>query len=253
MIGIVDSGLGGLSVARVIQEQLPDTGIVYLGDNARVPYGTRSRSVIRQFARELANFFHNQPIEALVVACHTMSVTALSVIQESTEVPVVDVAQPTITHLQDSGYKQVLLLGTQATANSGVYPQALQEARVTSLPAPLLVSLAEYGPFSDGLVRGVLSEYVEEPGTFDAVVLGCTHFPIFFRQIQEFFPSSEVVNPAFPATQKVEKVITYTSDNQESKFYFTDTPHNLPEAAEKFLGHPLPNYSLIDVTELHAG
>lgn len=252
IVGVIDSGLGGLSVVKEVKRALRGVPIVYLGDNARVPYGARSDKIIRRFALQLSSFLEDQGITALVVACHTISAVALDAIKAQLTVPIVDVVSPTISYVQKSGFRKMLVLGTSATVRSNIYRRNLKPlgVEIEQIEAPLLVSLAEYGPFAKGLIIKGLKHYLKGKQTPEALVLACTHFPIFEQEIQTLFPEAQIINPAVPAAQLLRAKIKQFSKNgslTKDKFYFTDMPPSLPEVAERFLGQPLESYSLVEL------
>lgn len=255
-VGVIDSGVGGLSVVKELKRTLPGVPLVYLGDNARVPYGTRSPALIRQFTAQLVDFFQGEDLSCLLVACHTISTCALKVVQSKARWPVLDIVSPTIDYLKHGNFRKILLLGTPATVSSGVYKKLLEPVgiEVRSIAAPLLVSLAEHGPFAKDLIRGVLSYYLKLDFQPDAVVLGCTHFPVFEQEIQSFFPHASIINPAVPMVQLLQKKLASGSllagfgeeiqaRARSDRFYFTDLSPSLPKRAGRFLGETLRNYA----------
>src|SRR6478752_7306971 len=184
-IGIFDSGLGGLTVARAIRSVLPDEDLVYLGDTARVPYGTRSADTIIRYARACANHLVKHRVKLLVVACNTVSAVALDVLRDELDVPVLGVIEPGArAGAGASRTKRVGVIATQGTIGSRAYERALHavESRIEvfAQPAPMLVPLAEEG-WLDGTVPELVVERYLEPlvaKNIDALVLGCTHYPI---------------------------------------------------------------------------
>lgn len=260
IVGVIDSGVGGLSVVKELKRTLPGVPLIYLGDNARVPYGTRSPALIRRFASELVDFFRGESLNFLLPACHTISTCALEVVQTKARWPVVDIVSPMIDYIRQENFRKVLLLGTPATVRSGAYNKFLEPVRVEirSVEAPLLVGLAEYGPFEKALVAETLRHYLDTRFDPEAVVLGCTHFPVFEREIQSFFPKAKIINPAVPMVKLLQKKLGAMSllerpgrleqfQNTQDRFYFTDLPPNLSKVAERFLGRPLENYSKVEL------
>jgi len=191
-IGIFDSGVGGLTVYRALHEGLPQERFVYLGDTARVPYGTKSLSTVERYAVENARFLAAHGIKLLVVACNTASALALPAIRASVAVPVVGVIEPGAkAAVEASAGGRIGVIATEATVRSGAYSRAIKElapaAEVLERACPLFVSLAEEGWAESDVARKVAAEYLSDLGSgrVDALVLGCTHYPILRRVIQE--------------------------------------------------------------------
>ncbi|HYO99789.1 MAG TPA: glutamate racemase, partial [Pyrinomonadaceae bacterium] len=191
-IGIFDSGVGGLTVYRALHEALPQERFVYLGDTARVPYGTKSLSTVERYAVENARFLEAHGTKLLVVACNTASALALPAIRASVGVPVVGVIEPgAAAAVEASAGGRIGVIATEATIRSGAYSRAIKElapgVRVTERACPLFVSLAEEGWAETDVARTVAAEYLTDLKSVgvDALVLGCTHYPILRRVIQE--------------------------------------------------------------------
>jgi glutamate racemase len=192
-IGIFDSGVGGLTVYRALHEQLPQERFVYLGDTARVPYGTKSLATVERYAVENARFLAAHGVKILVVACNTASALALPAIRASVGVPVVGVIEPGagMAVRAASVGRRVGVIATEATVRSGAYRRAIRElapeVEVIERACPLFVALAEEGWAETDVARTVAQEYLTDfrSGRVDALVLGCTHYPILRRVIRE--------------------------------------------------------------------
>lgn len=194
-IGIFDSGVGGLTVYRALHDRLPDEHFVYLGDTARVPYGTKSLATVERYAIENAKFLQARGIKLLIVACNTASALALPAISECVSVPVVGVIEPgaeaVVRAVDQLGKKRIGVIATESTVKSGAYRKAIEkltrEVEIIERACPLFVSLAEEGWAESNVAREVAAEYLRElrGGAVDALVLGCTHYPILRGVIQE--------------------------------------------------------------------
>jgi len=189
-IAVFDSGIGGLTVVSALRRELPGEDIVYLGDTARVPYGGKSRTTIERYSEEIASMLVAEGAKMVVVACNTASALALSRLRNVLPVPVEGVIGPGVeAALAATRSGHVAVIGTKATVGSGAYAGALQAARsdirVTSMACPLLVPLVEEGLFDDPVTDAVLERYLAEirDGDADALVLGCTHYPLLSRAI----------------------------------------------------------------------
>ena len=195
-IGIFDSGVGGLTVYRALHERLPDEHFVYLGDTARVPYGTKSLATVERYAVENSLFLEAHGIKLLVVACNTASALALPAIRRAVSVDVIGVIEPgaraAVESSRHSGEaKSIGVIATEATIKSGAYLSAIAKLapsiKVIERACPLFVSLAEEGWAETDVARMVAAEYLSDMGgeSVDALVLGCTHYPILRGVIQE--------------------------------------------------------------------
>ncbi len=274
-IGIFDSGVGGLTVYRALHERLPTERYVYLGDTARVPYGTKSLSTVERYAVENARFLEARGIKILVVACNTASALALPAVRRSVSVPVVGMIEPGARAVvraaagesvgAASGASRVGVVATESTVKSGAYSKAILELapglEVFERACPLFVALAEEGWADSDVARAVAEEYLSElrgkrPG---AVVLGCTHYPILRRVIQEALGEGvRLIDSGEAAARAVESVIergglrrTATQELRDLReagaearalcddldhFYVTDAAERFAHVAERFLG-----------------
>ncbi len=193
-IGVFDSGLGGLTAVRELMQILPGENIVYFGDTARVPYGTRSRDTIRTFAVQDLRFLLEQDLKAVLVACGTVSSVALPELQRMTEIPVIGVVQPTaVSACSATRNKKIGILGTSATVKSGSYQSAIQkidpEITVTATACPLFVPLVENGYLEGPITELAAAEYIKplQDAGVDTVILGCTHYPLLKPVLSKLF------------------------------------------------------------------
>ena len=258
-IGIFDSGLGGLTVTRAILQRLPTEHVVYLGDTARVPYGTRSAETVVRYARGCARHLQRRNIKLLVVACNTVSAVALDMLRVELDIPVIGVVEPSAraaVHASRTG--RVGVIATAGTIASGAYPRAVaaedSRAEVFGLPAPLLVPLAEEGWTHGEVPDLVIDRYVRELSVqaVDTLVLGCTHYPLFRPLLDERVrtlcgPEAVVVDSAEATARELERTLDErtlgrTSPRRESaglELYVTDIPGRFGEVASRFLGEPI--------------
>jgi glutamate racemase len=194
-IGVFDSGIGGLTVAKALLELLPNEKIFYLGDTARVPYGGKSASTVERYSLELTEMLVDEGAKIIVVACNTASATALPKLEESLPVPVVGVIKPGAqAALAATRNRHVGVIGTRATIKSGAYERALHvldpKIAISSRPCPLLVPLIEEGWLDDELTDRAIVRYLEPlvREGIDTLVLGCTHYPLLTDAIARFLP-----------------------------------------------------------------
>jgi glutamate racemase len=283
-IGIFDSGVGGLTVYRALHERLPTERYVYLGDTARVPYGTKSLATVERYAIENARFLEARGMKLLVVACNTASALALPAIRKSVGVPVVGMIGPGArAAVEAAGGGAVGVIATESTIKSGAYSRAIAElapaASVFERACPLFVALAEEGWAETEVARLVAEEYLRElrEAGASALVLGCTHYPILRRVIQETVGEGvRLIDSGEAAAREVERVIdaeglrrTATQELRDLReagaharflcddldhFYVTDAAERFAHVAERFLGSAPRRLEAVEVwghDELH--
>jgi glutamate racemase len=249
-IGIFDSGVGGLTVFREVAARLPAEPLVYLGDTARVPYGSRSAETVRRYSREGARFLLERDIRMLVVACNTASAVALDDLRQALAIPVVGVVEPgaaAAAGATESG--RIGIIGTEATIASQAYVHAIRarlpEARTLSRPCPLLVPLAEAGWTDNDVARATLRHYLEDflREGIDTLVLGCTHYPLFKPLLADLLgPRVRLIDSAEETAAVVEGMVQGAEEGSaDHTFYLTDLPHTFAALAERFLGRPVRN------------
>lgn len=252
-IGVFDSGIGGLTVVRALTARLPHENIVYFGDTARVPYGTKSPQVVREYAAQDAAFLAEHQVKMIVVACNTVSAVAIDVVRKLARVPVVGVIQPgaeAAVHASTRG--RIGIIGTQATVNSGAYAHAIRilapEARVTAISCPLFVPLAEEGWIDHQVTMLTAKEYLF-PLTLekiDTLILGCTHYPVLRAAIAAAVgPGVALIDSGEAAALDVERVLDGNGlrnpSNQRPRlqFFVSDIPDKFTEVGERFLGQSM--------------
>lgn len=244
MIGVFDSGVGGLTVLRALRERLPQADLVYLGDTARLPYGTKSADTVVKYARQATAHLLNYNIGALVVACNTATAHALPALQETyKDMPVIGVIEAGAQAA--SRYKNILVLATEGTVRSGAYTKAIHAinpaAVVSAVPATLLVALAEEGWHDGPETEAVIARYLKGTGIDpDAVVLGCTHFPLLKKAIRKVIGHEvALIDSAETTAQAVEKRLAGHSLMQGSgrlQLLATDGAERFARVAAGFLG-----------------
>lgn len=261
-IGVFDSGLGGLTAVKELEAVLPGESVVYFGDTGRVPYGSRSREVVRRYARQDMAFLMGHGVKAVLAACGTVSSTAADIGAELS-VPYFDVVAPTVrAAVRATRNKRIGVLGTNATIHSGSYTKAMQDMapEVTVFPqaCPLFVPLTENGFISpdDQLVQLVVERYlapVREQGV-DTLILGCTHYPLLAEAIGNAMgPGVTLVNSGKEAAQALAHALEETEslcspgEPRWAEFYVTDAPENFSTVAKLFLGHSVEGIR-VDIT-----
>ena len=202
-VGVFDSGIGGLTVAREIMRNLPAEKIVYFGDTARVPYGSKSRETIIGYSRQIIRFLKEQKVKAIVVACNTASAFALEAVQEEFDIPILGVIEAGAkVAAQVTRNKRVGIIGTEGTVGSGIHAEVLKkidpEITVIGKPCPLFVPLVEEGWTHDPVTVEVASRYLKElqEKDIDTLILGCTHYPLLRSTIGQIMGEGvTLVNP----------------------------------------------------------
>lgn len=251
-IGIFDSGIGGLTVVKEILRQLPNESIIYLGDTARVPYGTRSKEVVTQFAKELVNFLLKKEVKCLVVACNTISATCLDEIEKISPVPVIGVIDGAVKWaVNTTKNKKIGVIGTQGTINSQAYENEIKaidsSIEVISVDCPLFVPLAEEGLHNHEVTKLMTEDYLDEiiAAGVDTLILGCTHYPLLLETIAETVgPRVSLIDSARPTTDELKKLLDekdLMSDDQNPSLevLVTDAPQRVYRVASRFFGSEL--------------
>jgi glutamate racemase len=261
-IGVFDSGVGGLTVLRALIARLPDEATVYLGDTARVPYGTRSAEVVTRYALLSAGHLAARGIKLLVIACNTVSAHSLPKLAAALPIPVVGVIEPgASTAAARTRGGNVAVLATPGTVASGAYQAALRRllplASVIARPCPLFVPLAEEGWVDGEVPRLVAERYLSDlrRSGVDTAVLGCTHYPLLAPVIAETLgPQVAIVDSAEATAALVASILTRHGLSRPGglpprhETLCTDLPDRFRAIAERFLGRPIENVELVDLT-----
>lgn len=248
-IGLFDSGIGGLTVFRQVARLLPREDLVYFGDTARLPYGTKSAETIVRFSLENAEFLLEKDVKLLIVACHTASAHALAILQEKLPIPVIGVVDAGLDLLmQTTRSQRVAVLATASTISSGVYERRILErnpsAKVFSIACPLFVPLAEELFFSHPAAAEIAVHYLAhlKASRIDAALLACTHYPLLRPVIEQAIgPNIAILEPAQTcaamAKQLLQKLdlLNPQSTPPSYRFYATDNPSRCSALAKSFL------------------
>ncbi len=260
-IGVFDSGFGGLTVLRELLPLIPGAHYIYLGDTARLPYGSKSQITIARYAVESARFLEAHGCEHRVIACNTASALAIDEIHASVAIPVTGVIEPVVEAAQRrQPNSDVLVLATSATVQSHAYRThcAAHGLRATEKACPLLVPLVEEGWVDHAVTRDVLRVYLREAlaaSTPAAVLLGCTHYPLIAGPIKQILlelgSQAEVIDSARATALVIERTIAhvYTASTGPATFqcYATDSVEKFARLGSQFLGQPIPAVELLDL------
>ena len=255
-IGVFDSGVGGFTVVRALRERLPAEDIVYLGDTARLPYGTKSHGTIERYTLQAGALLQRFDPKLLVIACNTASAHGLEALKRESPVPVIGVIEPG-AEAAAKAEGPVGVLCTLATLQSGAYERAIHHrngrAEVHTVACPLLVPLAEEGWFDDALTAEVCERYLAAlPDSVKTLVLGCTHYPVLRPSLEKARPGMRWIDSGEAAASDVEALLTARGAKREGrrgamKILLTDPSTRLQEVGSRFLGEALGEIEVVDI------
>ncbi len=257
-IGVFDSGLGGLTIAKAMKNLMPDESLYYFGDTAHLPYGDKSPDAIRHYVKEIARFLIQQPVKAIVIACNTASAVALDEVKAiAGTTPVFDVVYPAALYsLSVTHNRKIGVIGTRATITSGIYSRLLKTLSFSSVSVlekatPLLVPMIEEGWLQNKISLDVIHEYLSDKdfGEIDTLILGCTHYPLIKTQIQDFFETHRknkvtVVDSSTAVAEYVRKQLALShlltdESHLPSRFFLSDFSQNFQDSAKLFMGQTI--------------
>ncbi len=255
-----DSGIGGLTVLKAIMGRMPDENIVYFGDTARLPYGTKSRETVTRFSEEITRFLMRRNIKLLVIACNTASAYALTRIRSMIDIPVIGVIEPGARAASATTHnKKVGVIGTRATIDSGAYLDAIQRMdpaiKVFSAACPLFVPLVEEGWLTEDVTYEVARRYLTHlvGCRVDALILGCTHYPLIKKVIGDVMGrGTALIDSAEETAATVENVLRESgmasdrTGGPRCEIYVSDLHLDLRLQVERFLGFEVPRISLVN-------
>ena len=251
-VGVFDSGVGGLTVAREIMRNLPSEKIVYFGDTARVPYGSKSKDTIVRYSSQITHFLKEQGVKAIVIACNTASALALDEVKYDSEIPVLGVIESGAkVAAAETVNKRVGVIGTLATVGSGIHAEYLKKLdpmiHVIGKACPLFVPLVEEGWLHDPVTKAVAARYLEElkQKDIDTLILGCTHYPLIRSTIREVMGEKvRLVNPAYETALELKALLhemdMENSENKEEEFPYRFFVSDLADEFREFANSILP-------------
>ncbi len=247
-IGFFDSGLGGLTSIPVLKRLLPNETVLYYGDTARTPYGSKSPDTIREFAVQIADYLVSKDVKMIDIACNTVTAMALDLLRERyPEIPILGVIEPTARRAVQDGIRSVGIIGTKVTIASDVYAQMIHQydpsVRTYSLACPAIVPLVEEGIIDDEIMDLTLRHYMDgfvEENDFEYLILGCTHYPLVATNIRRLYPhlrlynsSAEVINEAAVILRERDQLAE--PNDQLDRFYASDLSDNFIRMTELLL------------------
>ena len=252
-IGVFDSGIGGLTVARSLFEFLPNENIIYFGDTARLPYGTKSKETVISYSVEIAKFLLNKNVKMIIVACNTASSVALHRLRQITKIPVIGVIKPGCkAAIAGTNNYKIGVIGTMGTVQSFAYKTQIHKYDrnivVHSKACSLFVQLAEDGWTDNKIAKLIAKEYLTElkEKKIDTLILGCTHYPILSKTISEAIGKKvKLIDSGRETAKEVKRILERLNMLNEQKpagkhkFYVTDFQKKFKEISERFLGQPI--------------
>ena len=262
-VGVFDSGVGGLTVAREIMRQLPCENIVYFGDTARVPYGSKSKNNIIRFSEQIIRFLKTKGVKAIVIACNTASALALEAVQEETDIPILGVIAPGARAAVQATENGIIgVAGTEATIQSEMYTRVIRKmdpgAVVIGKPCPLFVPLVEEGFAKHRITEEVIDIYLSDmrQTDMDTMILGCTHYPLLRSRIMAYFGEKvHIVNPAYETAVDLKKILDESGTANLSEeaaayeFYVSDAAEKFTRLANTILPYDVAATKVVNIEE----
>jgi glutamate racemase len=263
-IGIFDSGIGGMTVVKSVMQTLPGEDIIYFGDTARVPYGTKSMDTVREYALQITDFLLKKKVKMILIACNTVAASARQdIINKANGIPVLDVvlAGAKVATETKNRHQLIGVIGTIATVGSGAYEQAIaainKDISVFSKACPLLVPLAEEGWTDNDVAERTVEIYLEDfrQKPLDALILGCTHYPLFKDTIRKYIDNkdTEIIDSADSiasnAREHLEQTQMLNTQTTGGKFecFVSDKPQRFQILAERFLGKAINRVEVVNM------
>lgn len=262
-IGVFDSGVGGLTVAREIMRQLPNENIVYFGDTARVPYGSKSKDNIIRFSRQIIRFLKTKNVKAIVIACNTATALALETVQAEFDIPIIGVIVPGArAAVRETRNGHIGVVGTEATIKSETYTKEIKKllpkAEVVGKPCPLFVPLVEEGFAKHKITEEVIDIYLSgmKETDIDTMILGCTHYPLLRSRIMAYFGDKvHIVNPAYETAIDLKKIleeqdlVNTSGEPATYDFYVSDAAEKFKKFANSILPYDVDKTQAIDIED----
>ena len=264
-VGVFDSGVGGLTVAREIMRQLPNENLVYFGDTARVPYGSKSRDNIIRYSRQIIHFLKTKGVKAIVIACNTASALALDVVREESDIPIIGVVElGARAALQITQTKKIGVIGTEATVQSAMYGKIIKgldpTVSVIGKACPLFVPLVEEGFAKHKVTEEIIDYYLAsmKESDIDSLILGCTHYPLLRSRIRAYLGDKiQLVNPAYETAMDLKYILKESGMENAGKegehatysFYVSDAADKFKQFANSILPYDIETTQQINIEE----
>ena len=262
-VGVFDSGVGGLTVAREIMQNIPPEKIIYFGDTARVPYGSKSKETVLRYARQIIRFLREQPVKAIVIACNTASAFALDTVREESDIPVIGVIEAgAVVAAENTRSGRIGVIGTEGTIASRIHESLLKkidpDLMVYGKACPLFCPLVEEGWLQDPVTYEVASRYLAElkEKEIDTLILGCTHYPLLRPVIRDIMGEGvQLVDPAFETALELGRLLEkkgLTSSEERPgvfpyRFFVSDLAEKFTDFANSILPYDVAMTQKIDI------
>ncbi len=265
-IGVFDSGVGGLTVVREIIRQIPNEKIIYFGDTARVPYGSKSKETVTRYSEQIVRFLRTFQVKTIVVACNTASACALDTLEKDIDIPIIDVVKPGARAAWEATRNgRIGVIGTEATIGSQIYTKYIQNLNSSTTiygkACPLFVPLVEEGlledPVTDEIARRYLAELIDID--IDTLILGCTHYPLIRSTLGRIMGGGvRLVNPAYETAMELKKMLTELNLLDEEplglgsnryQFYVSDRPEKFMHFANSVIKYGILSAKTIHIEE----
>ena len=267
-IGVFDSGVGGLTVAREIMRNLPNEDIVYFGDTARVPYGSKSKDNIIRYSRQIIHFLQTKGVKAIVIACNTASALALDAVKDEFDIPIIGVVKPGAKVASETTKNgKIGVIATEGTISSGIYSAYIKEIKkdaiVIGKACPLFVPLVEEGlwedPVTDEIARRYLTEFTQQDKDIDTLILGCTHYPLIRSTLGRIAGENvTLVNPAYETARELKELLAEKDllndkelglgDNRY-QFYVSDKADKFQNFANSIIKYGILSAKVVNIEE----
>lgn len=253
-IGIFDSGIGGLTVAHAVTTLLPNENLVYFGDTAHLPYGDKSSAAIQAYSIKICNVLLQQNCKVILIACNSASAAAYELVKEyvGSKAKVLNVIDPCVNYSADHFADQNIgLIGTKQTVNSNIYRKKIDELgkniHLKSLATPLLAPMIEEGFFNNNISESIINEYLqnEELANIDALILGCTHYPLIKKQIEKYYQGKITVLDTSQIVAEYlkkylqEKELNNSEHSSTKQFYISDYTQSFETSTKIFFGEQI--------------
>ena len=260
-IGVFDSGLGGFTVLSAIQKELGNEDLIYFGDSARIPYGSKSGETVRAYSKQIFAFLKEYEAKFIVIACNTATAHSLKELQSLSEVPVIGVIQPAIEALfSKKSEPQAAVLATRSTIRSDAYMIAFEnvssKGRLQSLECPLFVPLIEEGYTDNSFTQEIIHHYINQlDENVTDIILGCTHYPLLKATMNELYPQLSLIDSSEVTAQTLRKelqnrnLLNSKNENGRLQIFVSDITENSKKLAKLFLGHT-PELELVSLESL---
>ena len=253
-IGMLDSGVGGLTVYKEVRKKFPNEDIVYFGDTKSFPYGNKSKESIIELARDGVEFLISKNVKLIVIDCGTATSQALDTLKNEYDIPIIGIIEPTAKFIaENENIKNVGVIATNGTIRSNCWENTLKKLNkslhVENRACPMLAPMAEEGWTENEIAKLAIHEYIKDFSKIDALVLGCTHYPLYTKILEEELPNVKIINTGTMIAYEIEKILNAGLENNKKNsgkldIYLSDTECNFIDVAKKIL-----NVSKLDVKQ----